>query len=118
FNTDTLYLKYPVKNSHELKVMSIDISEEITGKTEVFSMVDRIDLLKIPVELPEDGDILFINDLIDEDYLNSEPEEVIVFGYPTNPGSIPAFYSRQQRLEGRINPNGFTDYDASLRLNF
>ena len=118
FNADTLFLKYPVRNSHEFKVIGIDISEEITGKTEIFSMVDRIDLLKIPLEIPQDADILFINELIDEDYLNAEPEEVVVFGYPTNPGSIPAFYSHQQRLEGRINPNGFTDYDASLRLNF
>ncbi len=117
FNADTLFLKYPVKNSREFKVMPIDISESITGKTEIFSMVDRIDLLKIPLVIPQDADILFINEFIDEDYLNAEPEEVVVFGYPTNPGIIPAFYSRQQRLEGRINPNGFTDYDASLRLN-
>jgi hypothetical protein len=118
FNADTLFLKYPVKNSNEFKIMPIDIREEITGKTEIFSMVERIDLLKIPVKAPEEADILFINDLIDEDYLNAEPEELVVFGYPTNPGSIPEFYSRQQRLEGRVNPNGFTDYDASLRLNF
>ena len=118
FNADTLYLKYPVKNSNEYKVIGIDISEEITGKTEIFSMVNRIDLLKIPVEAPIDADIFFINDLIDENYLGREPEEVFVFGYPTDPGSIPAFYSQQQRLEGKVNPNGFTDYDASLRLNF
>ena len=118
FSADTLYLKYPVKNSRDLKVMPIDISEDVTGKTEIFSMVDRIDLLKIPMEIPADADILFINDLIDQDYLNAEPEEVVVFGYPTNPGSIPAFYSRQQRLEGKVNPNGFTDYDASMKLNF
>lgn len=118
FNVDTLFLKYPVKNSHEVKVIPIDISEETTGKTEIFSMVDRIDLLKIPMLIPQDADIFFINELIDEDYLDAEPEEVVVFGYPTNPGAIPAFYSQQQRLEGRINPNGFTDYDASLRLNF
>jgi len=118
FNADTLFLKYPVKNSYEFKVMAIDISEEITGETEIFSMVDRIDLLKIPVEAPEDADILFINDLIDQNYLNAQPEEIVVFGYPTNPGNIPVFYSRQQRLEGKVNLNGFTDYDASLRLNF
>jgi hypothetical protein len=118
FIADTLFLKYPVKNSYDFKIMSIDISEDVTGATEIFSMVDRIDLLKIPVEPPEDADILFINELIDEDYLNTEPEEVVVFGYPTNPGSIPEFYSRQQRLEGKVNPNGFTDYDASLKLNF
>lgn len=118
FNVDTLFLKYPVKNSNELKVMPIDIREEIIGKTEIFSMVDRIDLLKIPIVIPPDAEVHFINDLIDEDYLNADPEEVVVFGYPTEPGSIPAFYSRQQRLEGKINPDGFTDYDASLRLNF
>ena len=118
FNTDTLFLKYPVKDSHEFKLMAIDISAETTGATEIFSMVDRIDLLKIPVGLPEDANILFINDLIDQDYLNAAPEEVVVFGYPTNPGSIPEFYSRQQRLEGKVNINGFTDYDASLKLNF
>ena len=118
FNADTLFLKYPVKQSYDVKVMAIDISEEFTGKTEIFSMVDRIDLLKIPLALPDDADILFINDLIDEAYLNREPEEVLVFGYPTNPGSVTEFYSRQQRLEGKINPNGFADYDASLKLNF
>jgi hypothetical protein len=118
FSADTLYLKYRVRNSHDFKVVPIDISEGITGATEVFSMVDRIDLLKVPVQTPGDADILFINDLIDEDYLNAEPEEVVVFGYPTKSGSIPAFYSRQQRLEGKVNPNGFTDYDASLQLNF
>ena len=118
FNTDTLYLKYPVRNSNEFKVIGIDIREEITGKTEIFSMVNRIDLFKIPVKTPEDASIFFINDLIDVDYLDIEPEEVFVFGYPTDPGSIPAFYSRQQRLEGKVNPNGFIDYDASLRLNF
>jgi len=118
FTADTLFLKYPVKNSYEFKIMAIDISEEITGETEIFSMVDRIDLLKVPVEAPEDADILFINDLIDEDYLHDEPEEVVVFGYPTKPGSIPAFFSRQQRMEGKINPDGFTDYDASLKQNF
>lgn len=118
FNADTLYLKYRVKNSYDTRLLPIDISEERTGKTELFSMVDRIDLLKIPVELPADADILFINEMIDEEYLDAEPEEIIVFGYPTQPGRIPAFYSRQQRLEGKVNPNGFTDYDASLKLNF
>lgn len=118
FNADTLFLKYPVKNANEFKVMPIDIREEIIGKTEIFSMVDRIDLLKIPLVIPPDAEVYFINDLIDEDYLNADPEEVVVFGYPTGSGSIPAFYSRQQRLEGKINPDGFTDYDASLRLNF
>ena len=71
FNADTLYLKYRVKNSHDLKVIPIDISEDIIGKTEIFSMVDRIDLLKIPMEIPADADILYINDLIDQDYLNA-----------------------------------------------
>ena len=118
FSADTLYLKYPVKRSGELKVLAIDVSEKVTGETEIFSMVDRIDLLKIPVQLPADADISFINELVDENYLEAEPEEVVVFGYPTTPGSIPAFYSKQQRLEGKINPDGFTDYDASLRLNF
>jgi len=118
FSADTLYLKYPVRNSDEFKVIAIDINEQNTGKTEIFSMVNRIDLLKVPVQLPPDADILFINDLIDEDYLNAEPEEVVLFGYPTDPGSIPVFYSRQQRLEGKVNPSGFSDYDASLRLNF
>jgi hypothetical protein len=118
FNTDTLFLKYRVKRSYDFKIMAIDISEKATGETEIFSMVDRIDLLKIPVEIPADADILFINEFIDEDYLDAEPEEVVVFGYPTNPGSVPVFHSRQQRLEGRINANGFTDYDASLKINF
>jgi hypothetical protein len=118
FSADTLYLKYRVKNSYDVKVMPIDISDDITGATEVFSMVDRIDLLKVPVKIPADADILYINDLVDENYLDEEPEEVVVFGYPTNPGSVPAFYSRQQRLEGKVNPNGFTDYGASLQLNF
>ena len=118
FNADTLFLKYPIRNSNEFKIIGIDISEQITGKTEIFSMVNRIDLFKIPVPVPEDADILYINDLIDEDYLTAEPEEVVLFGYPTDPGSIPVFYSRQQRLEGKVNPSGFTDYDASLRLNF
>lgn len=118
FTADTLFLKYPLRNSASLKVMPIDISERVTGATEIFSMVDRIDLLKIPVEIPADAGILFINDLIDEEYFDQEPEEVVVFGYPTQSGSIPTFYSRQQRLEGRVNPDGFTDYDASLRINF
>ena len=118
FNVDTLYLKYPVKNSREVRLMSIDISESVTGQTEVFSMVDRIDLLKVPVNLPPDAEIYFINDLVNEDYLQSEPEEVVVFGYPTGNGDIPPFYSRQQRLEGKINPHGFTDYDAALKTNF
>jgi hypothetical protein len=118
FNTDTLYLKYPVRNSHNVKVMPIDISENITGATEIFSMVDRIDLLKVPVTVPSDADVFYINDLIEEDYLDQQPEEVLVFGFPTKPGSVPPFYSRQQRLEGQVNPDGFTDYDASLQLNF
>ncbi len=118
FRADTLYLKYPVKNSGELKIVPVDISEEITGETEIFSMVERIDLLKIPIRLPADADIAFINELVDENYLDAEPEEVIVFGFPTDPGEIPPFYSKQQRLEGKVNPDGFTDYDASLRLNF
>ena len=118
FNTVTLFLKYNVKNSRDARLLPIDISEERTGKTELFSMVDRIDLFKIPVNLPGDADIHFINDLVDLAYLDAEPEEVIVFGYPTNPGNIPPFYSKQQRLEGTVNPEGFADYDASLRLNF
>jgi hypothetical protein len=118
FRADTLYLKYPVRQSRDYKIMAINVGEDITGKTEIFSMIDRIDLLKIPVELPADADILFINDQIEEQYLNAEPEEVVVFGFPTKPGSIPAFFSRQQRLEGKVNKNGFADYDASLQINF
>src|SRR4030095_3376405 len=60
----------------------------------------------------------FINDQIEERYLNAAPEEVVVFGFPTKPGSIPAFFSRQQRLEGNVNKNVFADYDASLQINF
>ena len=118
FQADTLYLKYPVKKSRDFKIIPINVGEEITGKTEIFSMIDRIDLLKIPVELPADADILFINDQVEEQYLNAEPEEVVVFGFPTDPGSIPAFFSRQRRLEGKVNKNGFADYDASLQINF
>jgi hypothetical protein len=118
FRTDSLYLKYSVKNSDETKLLTLDISEEITGKTEVFSMVNRIDLMKIPVNLPEDAEIYYINDLIDSDMLESEPEEVVIFGYPTKPGKIPAFYSHLQKLEGTVNSNGFAEYDASLRVNF
>jgi len=118
FQVDSLFLKYPVKNSAETKLITLDISEEVTGKTEIFSMVNRIDLMKIPVDLPEDADIHYINDLIDPALMEEEPEEVVVFGYPTGSGSIPAFYSRQQKLEGNVNINGFADYDASLRVNF
>ena len=118
FIADTLFLKYQAKDSHKWKVMTVNISDEVTGETEIFNMVDRIDLLKIPVQLPPEADIAFINDLIDEDYLDIEPEEVFAFGYPTDPGSIPEFYSRQQRLEGKVNPSGFSDYNASLKLNF
>jgi len=56
FQVDSLFLKYPVKNSAETKLITLDISEEVTGKTEIFSMVNRIDLMKIPVDLPEDAD--------------------------------------------------------------
>jgi hypothetical protein len=98
--------------------MTIDISDTITGKTELFSMVDRVDLLKIPVEIPGEADIHFINDLIDENYFNREPEEVIVFGYPTAPGKIIPFSVTQQHIEGKVNLGGFADYDASLKINF
>ncbi len=118
FNADTLYLKYQVRPSHEFKLLPIDISEKNTGETEIFSMVNRVDLFKIPVILPGDADIFFINDLINENDTGEEPEQIVVFGYPTGNGSIPAFYSRQQRLEGKVNPNGFADYDASLKINF
>jgi len=57
FRADTLYLKYPVRRSLDFKIMAINVAEEITGKTEIFSMIDRIDLLKIPVELPADADM-------------------------------------------------------------
>jgi len=118
FSSDTLYLKYPAKETGEQKVLPINISEAHIGETEIFSMVDRIDLLKIPIAAPADADINYINELVDPAYLQATPEEVIVFGYPTDPGDIPVFYSRQQRLQGKVNPNGFTEYDASLRINF
>jgi hypothetical protein len=118
FSSDTLFLKYPVKNSAEWKLMTIDISDTMTGKTELFSMVDRVDLLKIPVQVPADADIVFINDLIDENYFNREPEEVIVFGYPTPPGKVIPFSVTQQHIEGKVNHGGFADYDASLKQNF
>ncbi|RYY59676.1 MAG: hypothetical protein EOO05_12545 [Chitinophagaceae bacterium] len=118
FTSDTLYLKYPVLNSTASRVIPIDVSEDVTGTTEVFSMVNRIDLLKIPVTLPDDAEVNYINDLVDPAYLNEEPEEVLVYGFPTGVGSIPVFYSRQQRLSGKVNPEGFREYDASLRLNF
>jgi hypothetical protein len=118
FSTDTLYLKYPIKNSKDTKLLEMNVGEDITGKTEVFSMVNRIDLLKIPMKIPADADIHYINELIEENYFDAEPEQVFAFGYPTKPGSIPAFYSKQQRLEGVINTNGFADYDASLKVNY
>jgi hypothetical protein len=117
FISDTLFLKYPVKGSRDWKLTAIDIGKESIGETEIFSMVDRIDLLKIPVDLPDDADIQFINDLIDPGYDHAVPEEVVVFGYPVPSGSIPPFYSRQERLDGTINTEGFDEYDASLRLN-
>jgi hypothetical protein len=80
-------------------------------------MVNRIDLLKIPVQVPDDAAIFYINDLIDTNFLNAEPEEIVAFGFPTEPGPVPPFYSRQQRLQGKVNHDGFTEYDASLRTN-
>ncbi|HEX7847152.1 MAG TPA: hypothetical protein VF476_15230 [Chitinophagaceae bacterium] len=118
FITDNLYLKYNVKGTRDTKLMTIDIGEETAGATDLFSIVDRIDLLKVPVELPDDADIHFINELVDEEYFDKEPEAIVAFGFPVKPGSVPAFYSRQQRLEGNINSNGFIEYDESLRLNF
>ena len=118
FKADSLFLKYPTKKLYDFKLLAIDISEESTGETEIFSMVDRIDLLKIPIEIPEDADILFINDLIDPDYIGVEAEEIVAFGFPTSPGHIPAFFSRQQRFEGMVNPDGFTDYATSIQINF
>ncbi|HEX2845532.1 MAG TPA: hypothetical protein VHN59_03205 [Chitinophagaceae bacterium] len=118
FNSDTLYLKYPVKDSGGSKILAIDVSDTAIGKTEIFSMVDRIDLLKVPLELPVDADIHLINDLVDPAYLNAVPEEVAVFGFPTGLGNIPPFYSQQQMLAGQVNQQGFADYDASLRVNF
>ncbi|MET0465443.1 MAG: hypothetical protein ABW007_19950 [Chitinophagaceae bacterium] len=118
FNADTLYLKYPVKNSDESRLLPIDVSDEVTGETEIFSMVDRIDLLKIPLQVPDEAAIHFINDLIDPGYFEAVPEEVIVFGFPTQQGAVPTFYSKQQRLAGNVNLRGFADYDASLRVNF
>lgn len=118
FTADTLYLKYRVKDSHDFRIMPINISEDVIGATEIFSMVDRIDLLKIAVQPPADGDIYFINDLIDPAYADAVPDEVVAFGFPTGPGSIPAFYAHQQRLEGQINPLGFTEYDDSLKNAF
>lgn len=118
FISDTIFLKYRVKNSHDSRVIPIDVSKEVVGETEIFSMVDRIDLLKVPVQLPGDADIFFINDLIDTSLADSVPQEIVVFGFPTRPGGVPPFYSRQQRLEGRVNPEGFNEYDASIRVNF
>lgn len=118
FASDTLYLKYRIRNSYDHKIMPVDVSENVTGKTEIFSMVDRIDLLKVSFVPPADAELYYINDLIEEQYLHAEPLEVVAFGYPTNPGSIPVFYAKQQRLEGKVNPNGFIEYDSSLKLNF
>ena len=118
FSSDTLYLKYPVVGSAQTKVVAIDVSDDVTGTTELFSMVDRIDLLKIPFNVPADADLRYINDLIDPAYADEEPEQVLVFGFPTGAGAIPAFYSKQQKLEGAVNPDGFAEYDASLRVNF
>lgn len=118
FQADSLFLKYPVQHSGETKLLTLDISDDVTGKTEIFSMVNRIDLMKLPVEIPKDADIHYINELIDTGLMEDEPEEVVVYGYPTGSGSIPAFYSQQQKLEGSVNYNGFADYDASLRVNF
>lgn len=118
FRTDTLCLKYPVAGSTETKLLALDVSEQVTGETEVFSMVNRIDLLKIPVQLPADAMVSYINDLVDEDYFNQEPEEVLVYGFPTGAGAVPVFYSRQQKLQGKVNPDGFEEYNSSLRLDF
>lgn len=118
FQTDTIYVKYQPVRSGEFRLLEVDISEEATGATEIFSMVDRVDLFKIPVQIPGDAEIHYINDLIDEDYLEAVPEEVIAFGFPVKPGSVPAFYSNQQRLQGKVNPHGFEDYDEALRMNF
>lgn len=118
FNADTVYLKYPVKDSGSTRLLPVDVSAEATGETEIFSMVDRIDLLKIPLTLPDDAEVYYINDLIDPAYFDSVPQEVMVYGFPTQAGAIPVFHSQQQRLNGQVNLQGFAEYDASLRVNF
>lgn len=118
FISDTLYLKYPGKNKTEWKLLAIPTGEDVTGETEIFNIATRIDLLKVPVQLPDDADISFINDLIDERYMDKEPEEIVVFGYPPGNGAVVPFSVSQQQLTGKINPDGFADYDASLKLNF
>ena len=59
-----------------------------------------------------------INDLIDPEYADAEPEEIVTYGYPTKAGQVTAFASRQQRLQGVVNPAGYLDYAASIENNF
>jgi hypothetical protein len=118
FKTDTLWLKYKLKNSNRYKVIPLDISENKIGKTEMFSMIERIDLLKIPIIKPNDGEIFYINDLIDKSYFTKTPDSIILFGHPSPEGNISMFYSSQRKLLGTCNKRGFVEFDSAFMAEF
>lgn len=118
FQSDTIYLEYPSKHTGERKLLAVDVREQVVGKTEVFSMVDRIDLFKVPITLPGDADVHFINEMVDATLMDQQPEEIVVFGFPPGKGAVQKFYSRQEKLTGQVNENGFREYDASILRQF
>lgn len=115
WKSDILYLKISNPNNNEFQIVSIDISEEITGQTEIFYMENRIDLFKVKINI-QNLHINFINDLINPLYFNSIPKKVLVYGYP-NPDEIQdKFWSKISKFESQYNIDGFDNfYSGTLR---
>lgn len=102
----------------EEKIIEIDISENAIGKTEIFYMADRIDLLKIPINKPIDGQINYINDLIDSSYFNQTPERVYILGYPNLTNNATKFWSKVSEFQGEYNKDGFDEFYAGTMKKF
>lgn len=81
YSSDVLYLKCPITNSNEFIIDTIDISESKVGKTEIFRVIEKLDLFGFEIQPLPNASINYINDLIDTTYFNKIPDEACCYGY-------------------------------------
>lgn len=109
WTTDTLYLKLEIPNTNNCQILKIDIREEITGKTEIFYMADRIDLFKIKINI-ENFYPNYINDLIETSIFGQIPIRILIYGFPNPNGIQDQFWSKPFKFESQYSNNGYDNF--------
>ena len=113
FVPDHLYFQYPKINSKDSGLFTIEVSDQMLGQVKIFKINSEIDLFGFETNLPPDGIINTINELIDPTFFNKIPIELFSCGYVSYKMNNALFFN-PITTHGHYE-NDFIEYETILK---